>query len=943
MRFTLRHTLLVLLVSAVGGFESVRADSLDDQFAVAAGHYGQERWQEACEAFEKMLATHPDHKRANQARFFYGEALAQLNRPEEARRQFAELLRRDPDHRYARQALFRSGEAAYLAGDAAAARRDLQEFRQRYGQDALCGYVLPYLASLELQSGNAVAAEPLFAEALAKFETGPLADECRLGLARAQEQTGRLDDARRGYRALADGRGPLADQAAHYLGTLENAQGEHASALETLDRLANSSSVDALLRDKARLGRGYALLKLGREAEADTALAGLLEHPSLRVEAHYWLGLSQKQRKQWDTAAKTLTAGAKIDPRHRLNPALEFQAGDALVQTGDHAAACDRFERALERWPDGPWADDCLYGKLRVAALRGENAPCVQLADELAAKFPDSPLRPAAELAKGRALLALGQYAPALATINHLLERPPSSLAGLGDDDRAHGRSVVALCHARLGRFEEAQAALAQVSVEKADGPWAAETRYQVAELAFAAGKFAIAGELFSQMVDANGTSESVRRGLLGLAWCQFQTDQWAAAAETFRRLLDQYPDHATAAEAALMCGRALEHLDQQEPALTMYRALVDRYGASDRAAEALWRAAQLHEKRQEPRQAMELYGKLVQSHPEFSQRDGAIFRRACLLEQAGDRAGAAELLTQLRRDFPHSRYLTDAMLRQAEHALAGQKFDEAHNLLHEVAQLPPNDAALEQTLYLQGRVALAREQWDAAELSLAQLVERFPTGALVSRAQYLMAEASFRQGKYDQAARRLADLAATTGDHAEPWSAMAELRRAQSLVELKEWSDVLEVARQIGGRFPNFEHQHEVDYLVGRALAAQADMNGAREAYARVVASPRGGNTQTAAMAQWMIGESYFHQENYRAALAEYAKVDARYPFARWQAAALLQRGKCHELLGQWPAAVEAYERLLQQHPAGDFSAEARERLAAAQQRIAGKSSKLN
>ena len=50
--------------------------------------------------------------------------------------------------------------------------------------------------------------------------------------------------------------------------------------------------------------------------------------------------------------------------------------------------------------------------------------------------------------------------------------------------------------------------------------------------------------------------------------------------------------------------------------------------------------------------------------------------------------------------------------------------------------------------------------------------------------------------------------------------------------------------------------------------------------------------------MAQWMIGESFFHQEKYAEALAEYLRVDDRYPFPRWQAAALLQAGKCHERL---------------------------------------------
>ena len=89
--------------------------------------------------------------------------------------------------------------------------------------------------------------------------------------------------------------------------------------------------------------------------------------------------------------------------------------------------------------------------------------------------------------------------------------------------------------------------------------------------------------------------------------------------------------------------------------------------------------------------------------------------------------------------------------------------------------------------------------------------------------------------------------------------------------------------------------------------------------------------------MARWMSGESYFHQEDYQAALAEYQKVDA-YPFPRWQAAALLQAGKCHEVLGQWTDAVAAYERIVKSFPDSGLTAEASRRIEAARSGLAGR-----
>jgi TolA-binding protein len=104
------------------------------------------------------------------------------------------------------------------------------------------------------------------------------------------------------------------------------------------------------------------------------------------------------------------------------------------------------------------------------------------------------------------------------------------------------------------------------------------------------------------------------------------------------------------------------------------------------------------------------------------------------------------------------------------------------------------------------------------------------------------------------------------------------------------------------------------------------------------VIRSEQGGKTETAAMAQWMIGESYFHQENYEAALREYLRVEILFDYPRWAAASLVQAAKCHEHLGEWKDAAELYTRLLNTYPDCELAEEARERLEAAQARTASK-----
>jgi TolA-binding protein len=164
----------------------------------------------------------------------------------------------------------------------------------------------------------------------------------------------------------------------------------------------------------------------------------------------------------------------------------------------------------------------------------------------------------------------------------------------------------------------------------------------------------------------------------------------------------------------------------------------------------------------------------------------------------------------------------------------------------------------------------------------------------------------------------------------------MVPLRQAQVLAHEKKWSEAYDLAAGIAQRWPGFRQQYEADYLLGRCLMAQARFNEARQAFDRVLRSADGGQSETAAMAQWMIGETHFHQKSYGEAIKAYYRVERLFAYPRWQAAALLQSGKCRELRGEFPEAVKLYAQLLKDYPDTPFSEEASQRLRAAQKRTA-------
>jgi TolA-binding protein len=150
-----------------------------------------------------------------------------------------------------------------------------------------------------------------------------------------------------------------------------------------------------------------------------------------------------------------------------------------------------------------------------------------------------------------------------------------------------------------------------------------------------------------------------------------------------------------------------------------------------------------------------------------------------------------------------------------------------------------------------------------------------------------------------------------------------------------KDWKQAIAAVETLKQRHPDYSALYEADYVLGRALAATARFDEAREAYQRVLRAPAAAKTETAAQAQFMIGESYFHQKQFAEAARAFLRVEILYDFPHWQASALLEAGKCHERLGEWGEAVASYQRLLDRYRQTPFAEEAAERLEMVQKQV--------
>lgn len=1001
MYWKLRLSVITALLLA-GSTPSLLAGMAEDQYAVAAHHYGNARWKLAVEEFAQFLDKYPDHPRADAVVFFLAESLVQVERYEAAHERFSEYLERCPEGKYVRQSRFRLGETLYLDGEHEASRGPLKQFVEECPEDALCQYAYPYLGKIALAAGNPDAGRRAFEQGLKQFPDGPLAHQCRFGLARALEG---LDDAQgaiRFYKFLggSDQRTAISDDALLQLGILLYHEGRFEEA------------IDALERKREQYPGG-----------------------ELAPHAAYWLGIIQTELGRFQEAVETLTPALTRFTDHELAPALVFAAGDAHHGLKEFEQAERLYERVGDRYSRSEWVDDSVQAMVRLAWERADYERVIQLSNRFIEQHEASALLPLVQQMAARAYLKRSEYEPAVALLKPSLaaalkqetlkqetqsnsSRPenasgasissdqrqakitansaryylalaytgsekydkaleqldalpemeePKKLAGgvlvarasvlleLERHREAVGplqeylqawpegvdagkcRAQLAVTFARLDRWDDVERLFSRMKQKHDDREQYLSTLQYLAEMAYDEDQNRLAEVMFGELIQEGNPQRYVIQGLSGLAWLDW-TRQGAKprSARRFEQLLARFPSSAIAPEAAMMRGQALEESNKPEGALAMYRLVRRQYADSPHVSSATLSAARIHDELERDREAEKLLREWLRQYPSSKQRPGALYRLAWVLVDLKRDEEADHVFQQIHQHCRSSRYWSDATYRLAERAARQEDYEAADALAGEIIDVAEDSKMVAFALYLRGQLAAATEQWKEAVAPLQQLVNQHPDSPQRLAAEYWLAEAHYRQREYEKAARLFGKLYRETLERDEAWVAMIPLRHAQGLARQQRWDEAFEVASKIDARFPAFSQQHEVDYVLGRYYASRAEFEAARKAYLRVIRSETGQGTETAAVAQWMIGETHFMQKQYDQAIKAYYRVESLYNFARWKAAALLQAGKCHEMLGHWDDAIKSYDQIVNQYNDTRFAEKAHKRLQVAGQRAA-------
>ncbi|MDC0936954.1 tetratricopeptide repeat protein [Pirellulales bacterium] len=605
-----------------------------------------------------------------------------------------------------------------------------------------------------------------------------------------------------------------------------------------------------------------------------------------RVEAPARLALANAlvQLGQPDAAIHAVTPLAE-NASHPLAAAALLALGEAQYKSGDYQAALESLQRLFENYPT---AEETPAARIAAGWALWNLHRADEVAVVLAPLADDGPLAHELAVLRGITAYAEGKYAKAYRLLSaqaHLAVDGGCCQFYAGESAR------------RSGQLARACACFEDVVADDHDGPWADDALWSLSQIAAAEGDAVESARRLSQLVAKYPDSSYAK------------LDRHLAATRSTSAL------HQAVAfardgrhDAALAALATLSDDDEADPALR---------------GEAWWQAGSLFKTLQQFDDAEMRFRRLVDELPDHARASTAQLALAMLAAERGDRAAASTQFHQIHNKFPDSIESMEAAYWLAANAADERRSDDARRwagrLLEEVLQWDGESGDVERVRKLQlfGRFLLARtdlgaKQWEAAEARLEALLAEPDARDLALPAEFWLAECRYRLGNFAAARAQFESLARRTANSGAAWAGMPRLRIAQIDGRRQRWLDVLETLEQLKREHPAFGLQGEVEYLRGRALAGRGQMREARDAYRSVLGDSQSRGSETSAMAQWMIGETYFHQGDFSQARTAYQEVIDDHRHAKWRCQAALQIGKCWELDAEWDKALQVYESAL-------------------------------
>ena len=814
---------------------------------------------------------------------------------------------------------FQSGSQHFAAGRWPEAVKEFAKVSRSPGRRR--NSAMFFLAESQLQADQPAQALDWYEKYLAQEPQGAHSRLTNFRLGEAAYLVAKYDKSRSHLQSFVErfGSDPLVASALTYLGEICLVEGKTDDAVQYFERCLQEFP-SSKVRDDCRLGLARAYESLAKWDLAESALRQVMEggnsnqltvvdyrlallyyrqdryaeaaeqfqhfldvHSASerRVEATYWLARSYAAQKDWASAIAMFREAASGAGQHRLGASIDFGLAEALRKSGQRTEAIDAYQTVIKKWPASDCEDDSRYMLLYLTSESDDLAATEELSLQFLDDYPNSDLRSQVIQTLARSYLANMRFDDARRV---LMSEGESMESAIPDRTALWNRYYRAHADWGLGLHQEAAEAFERLDSQELEPM----LRQAVTAMRFAflyeQRDYRRAAQIMAANLELELGGDDRNMSQVRLALATAQLGEW---------------------ERVDSCLQALDR-ELAKPIVAYLRQIVT--------------VASQH--RQSP--IVERILELLDSLPEaISDVD---YHRTRIRDDEGPADAARLAWQQFLMKHSGSPYAADATCRLAARMLESGAHRDVPGLVLPLLQPNVEPRIRGYALQLQMQALSAEGDWNSVARAARGYAED-ESLEFASAAAYWLAESLYRLGEVEESMSEWRRLGDSGSIRDASRLGMIGLRQAQCLAQLRRWDELESALDRLEAAAPLASHKHDLDYLRGRCLIQRGRYDAARKRLEQVVRSADGGHSETAAMAQWLIGESWMLQKDYSKAIAAYELVQI-YDYPLWKSAALMQEAKCLERSGQLTQSLLRYARIVQEFPDSKFARAASEKI---------------
>jgi len=884
--------------------------------AEALGRAGQPA--EAAAAYANLIRAHPKSDLVPEATYALGVTQEARKQPDQAATTFAGFVRDHPQHALADECRLRQAEI--LFGQKRFAEAEALDAQATASPGfAHADYALLRQAACLQARGQLAEAAALNLTLPRKFPRSKFLNVARLAAGKSLFGANRPGPAREALEPLIREKRPEGAEAAYWTARAFLKEKDAARALAAAEA-ALAAYPESPARPLLEFDRADALAEIPpRRAESVAAYADFArKHPAdpqapqaLYLAAFTALGVGQLDAAK--THASGLTAGY---PSHPLLSEVAFVAAEAELRARRWPEAAERYRDLLYRWPESPHAEEARVRRAFALSMQKKYDEVVGSLTPDLPNFKDKALLANAQYLVGRARADQGQNEPAIVALNAALAAKP--------DWSQADETLLALAHCYRARDQlgEAAAALAKLLGSFPTSPVAPRAIYLLAETEAAQDRGDQALAHYREAANRSGDEATAALAQFGVGRILYRKGDWKGAVEALGGLARKYPKSEALPRALYARALAGRKLGQDAQAIEDVQAFLASKPEGDEALDARLVLGLCQSSVGQHQAAADTLGALARDHPRYAQVDQVRYELAFALKDLKREEEAASAFRQLAAASPSSPLAAEGLFRVGEYLYASARYDEAARAYGEALAKAPSPGLREKALHKLGWCAFKRDDFPAAAAAFDRQAAEVPSGPLRDDGLFLAAESDFKRSDWRAAYDRYLKVARAK---TPPFPARALHRAGPCAGRLGDWPASASHEEELLAAFPQFDRRADARYGLGLALQNQNRLPEAIAAYEQVVKET---NTETAAKAQFMIGECLFAQKKHEQAAAEFLKAAYGYPYEEWVGNAHFEAARCFEILKQFDPARRSYRALAEKLPDHPKAGPARERL---------------